>query len=199
VNYLESHDGYTLGDFIRLTLNPALAASKPTRESLVPLSDIEKRIARLAALYLFVSQGVLMIHEGQEWSRTKSLDHNSYEKDDITNHLVFSDADENADLVAYFKGLIRLRSDTQVFRRATADQIHFHRYDDSLHLTATFDTPDGSWLVSLNANPTQSQIVHLPPGYWKVLVSEAHAGVQPIATIGGIVQLAPISGMVLRK
>ena len=199
VNYLESHDGYTLGDFIRLTLNPALASSHPTRESLVPLSDTERRIARLAALYLFVSQGVLMIHAGQEWSRTKSLDHNSYEKDDITNHLVYSDADVNADLLAYFKGLIRLRAETEVFRRATPDQIHFHRYDDSLHLTATLDTPDGSWLVSMNANPTQTQHVHLPPGYWHVLVSGAHAGTEPIATIGGIVQLAPISGMVLRK
>jgi hypothetical protein len=51
----------------------------------------------------------------------------------------------------------------------------------------------------MNANPTQTQVVHLPPGYWHVLVSGAHSGIEPIATIGGIVQLPPISGMVLRK
>jgi len=199
VNYLESHDGYTLGDFIRLTLNPTLASANPSRETLVPLSDHELRIARLAALYLFISQGVPMMHTGQEWSRTKSLDHNSYEKDDITNYLVYSDADVNAGLVSYYRGLIALRAHSDVFRRATSEQIQFHRYDDSQHITATITMPTGSWLVSMNANPTQTQVVHLPPGYWQVLVSGAHAGVEPIATIGGIVQLPPISGMVLRK
>lgn len=199
VNYLESHDGYTLGDFIRLSLNPGLTTNVPTREALVPVSDVELRIARLAAIFLFTSQGVLLMHAGQEWSRTKSLDHDSYEKDDITNHLVYSDADVNSSLVRFYEGLIRLRSHTDVFRRARPEQIHFHRYDDGLHLTATIDTPDGSWLVTMNANPSQTQIIHLPPGYWNVLVSGAHAGVEPIATIGGIVQLPPISGMILRK
>jgi pullulanase/glycogen debranching enzyme len=140
-----------------------------------------------------------MMHTGQEWSRTKSLDHNSYEKDDITNYLVYSDADVNASLVSYYRGLIALRAHSDVFRRTTSEQIQFHRYDDSQHITATITMPTGSWLVSMNANPTQTQVVHLPPGYWQVLVSGAHAGVEPIATIGGIVQLSPISGMVLRK
>ncbi len=203
VNYLESHDGYTLGDFIRKTVNPSITDGNPSREDVVKLNDHELHVARLAALYLFVSQGVTLIHAGQEWARTKVFDHNSYEKDDITNYLVYTDADRNEELVDYYKGLIRLRSESEMFRRSKPENIQFQRYDDSLHLTATFDGTETAdkrtYLVSLNANPTQYQIIHLPPGYWDVLVSGPHAGNRSIAKIGGIVNLPPISGIVLRK
>lgn len=203
LNYLESHDGYTLGDFIRLTLRPELGNRAQDRSDLALLTNHELHISRLAALYLMISQGVPMIHAGQEWSRTKALDHNSYEKDDETNYLNYEEADINPGLVAYYAGLIALRKASPALRRSAPESILFQRYDDSLHMTMTIDgKPIGdphTYLISINTNPTASQIVHLPPGYWDVLVSGPHAGDKPIATIGGILNLPPISGFVLRK
>ena len=94
VNYLESHDGYTLGDFIRIGLNPEI--QEKNIENLyehTKLNELEMSISKLAALSLFVAQGIIMVHAGQEFARSKviartpvndpdegKIDHNSYQK-----------------------------------------------------------------------------------------------------------------------
>ena len=99
VNYLECHDGHTLGDRLRITgkfieenevIKDKIAHSKVSGK----LLDMNK----LGALFLFTSQGIVFMHEGQEWARSKviantgtpdnrigQIDHNSYEKDNETN------------------------------------------------------------------------------------------------------------------
>src|SRR5690554_2209203 len=73
VNYLESHDGYTLGDFIRIVIKPSLIDSPVLDDRTIHLTKKELAIAKLAALTLFVSQGITMIHSGQEWARSKVI------------------------------------------------------------------------------------------------------------------------------
>ncbi len=101
VNYLESHDGYTLGDFIRLALGD-VEKEQIIDDTIknITLTPLQLKINKLAALFLFVSQGIVMIHSGQEFARSKvispntkvkdpnigKLDHNSYEKDNETNY-----------------------------------------------------------------------------------------------------------------
>src|SRR5690606_2690648 len=53
VNYLESHDGYTLGDFIRLVYNPELNQKKIlSKNQIATLEGPELNAARLAAFIL---------------------------------------------------------------------------------------------------------------------------------------------------
>src|SRR5664280_2464831 len=105
VNYLESHDGYTFGDFIRI-------GTKDVRpddiindiDSNALLSAAQLKLNKLGALFLFTSQGITMMHSGQEFARSKviarsyvkdknvgKLDHNSYEKDNETNYINYHD------------------------------------------------------------------------------------------------------------
>lgn len=217
LNYLESHDGYTLGDFIRIGLNPDLLKT-PTdsRERLVPLSADQKAINRLGALFLFLAQGIPMIHAGQEWARTKWIedparldghrhkpDHNSYEKDDATNHLDYRDAAANADLVNYYAGLIRLRKSAPAWRRALPEEIVFTRYDDALHITGMLDSATSGdphiWLFSLNGNPSAEALLPLPDGYWDVVVTDGCAGTDTLLRVAGSIRIPPSSGTVLRK
>ncbi len=69
VNYLESHDGYTLGDFIRIGTGEVKADSViANRDKHAKLSPLQLRLNKLAALFLFTSQGITMIHSGQEFA-----------------------------------------------------------------------------------------------------------------------------------
>ena len=89
VNYIESHDGYTLGDFIRTALKHerrswigkqyhSSRGSENFRDNelanKVFFEEEVIRLQKLAGLMLFVSQGVCMIHAGQEWARSKVLE-----------------------------------------------------------------------------------------------------------------------------
>ena len=102
VNYLESHDGYTLGDFIRLGLGDVKKDQVIKNvDEFVKLTPTQLKLNKLAALFLFTSRGITMISEGQEFARSKvipfnipvddphkgMIDHNSYEKDNETNYI----------------------------------------------------------------------------------------------------------------
>ncbi len=74
VNYLESHDGYTLGDFIRFGLEKVKGDEVILDfDKNVKLSETELKLHKLAAMFLFTSQGITMIHEGQEFGRSKVI------------------------------------------------------------------------------------------------------------------------------
>lgn len=196
LNYLESHDGLTFGDFIRIATDDLGGTDRS-------LTSRQKAILRLGHLFLLTSQGIPMLHAGQEWGRSKGFDHNSYEKDNEVNHLDYGDWQREADLAAYTAGLIRLRRAMPSLRRSPAEAVRFHTYDDALHLTFTIDgKPSGDpfdVIVSMNAHPEVGRMLHLPPGYWDLMVSGAVASDQPIGRIAGVIEVPPVSGVVLRK
>jgi pullulanase/glycogen debranching enzyme len=145
INYLESHDGYTLGDFVRLSINPD-KLNKPVRnkKEFIRLNDAELRVSKFAAFMLFVSQGIPMIHAGQEFARSKIIapspvndpktgfiDHDSYNKDNETNYIDFNEIEVNEELLLYYKNLIELRKKHDVFRKCTPENMHFFQTHDA--------------------------------------------------------------------
>ncbi|MAO64768.1 MAG: pullulanase [Balneola sp.] len=217
VNYLESHDGNTLGDYIRIVLNPE-KADKVFEDATqaTSLSKNEFRVASFAALSLFVTQGITMIHAGQEWARTKiisdplgidpnkgKIDHDSYNKDDETNWLNFNEIQVNKSLFEYYKGLIDLRLQSPALRKATPDEINFKVYDDPLHITFSIDGKSSGdmydYFVSLNANTEQEHEITLPDTYWEIVVDNKKAGSKTIKSVQKSYTVAPSSGVVLRK
>lgn len=217
VNYLESHDGYTLGDFIRIVFNPGLDEEKiHSKNQILTLEGPELNAARLAAFILMISQGITMIHAGQEFARTKlivssevddpdsgKLDHNSYNKDNQTNYLDFSDIHKNNNLFDYYCGLIKLRRSSPALRKSKPESIIFTDYDDPLHFTFSIKdhgTNDPfEYFVSINANSYREHEVELPDGFWQIMVSETVASIVPISVISGFVKVSPLSAILARK
>ena len=217
VNYLEAHDGYTLGDFIRIGLNTSLNHwPVEDKNKLTELTHQQNRIAKLAALYLFSSQGITMMHEGQEWARSKvispdnendpdvgKIDHNSYEKDNPTNYLNFEEITLNRILYRYYQGLITLRKKSPALRKAEPNDIEFHVYHDPLHVTfslygeSTGDPFD--YFISLNGNRSQQHSIVLPDGYWQLVANHQSAGDTPLAITKGSLLVESSSGVILRK
>ena len=215
VNYLESHDGYTLGDFIRLGLRDV------KRDEII--KDVDKnakltpeqlKLNKLAALFLFTSRGITMIHSGQEYARSKviptnipeedphkgMIDHNSYDKDNETNYINYNHVKINNELFEYYKGLIELRKKYQSFRRAEYSDVTFFKYKDKpFVLGYSVKYKNEEFIVLFNADPQKTFDTDLPGGEWNVLADENQAGVQPIRTVHHKLTLNSSTGMILKK
>lgn len=215
VNYLESHDGYTLGDFIRI----GLKSVKPNQvirdiDKNAKLTPLQLKLNKLGALFLLTSQGITMIHAGQEFARSKvipsnievpdnhkgQIDHNSYNKDNETNYINYHHADLNKDLFNYYKGLIELRNKYDAFKYADYEDIVFVKNNNSLFSFAYSLTYENErFFVLFNADRKINTEFILPEGEWEVLVDENTAGTERLGVVKGSYKLNTSTGAVLRK
>ena len=215
VNYLESHDGYTLGDFIRIgsgEMNEQQVIKEV--DSYIKLSPQQLKLNKLAALFLFTSQGIIMMHAGQEYARSKvipennniedemkgKIDHNSYNKDNETNHINYNHVQTNKELVDYYTGLIELRKKYLAFRKAKYEEITFYDPNENEFALGFHLSHSGEdFIILFNANPSKEEKFHLPEGKWDVLVNKDNAGIKILSTITKEIVLEPSTGTVLKK
>lgn len=215
VNYLESHDGYTLGDFIRLgTGDIDKDEVIENVDEYVKLTDTQLRMNKLGALFLFTSQGITMIHSGQEFARTKvipanidtkdpekgMIDHNSYNKDNETNYINYNHADINSDLFNYYAGLIDLRRTYSAFRQAGPKSIRFIDFSKNEYAFGYMLRHGREiFLVFFNADQEKEHDITLRGGDWEILADNVSAGAKSLGIVTEKITLPPISGVVLRK
>jgi pullulanase len=221
VNYLESHDDNTLGDFIRMGTGKVHdgdhVADAYANAKLTPL---ELSLNKLAAMFLLSSQGPAMIAEGQEFARSKviaqttapdsnvgHIDHNSYEKDNETNYINYLHRTLNQGLFDYYKGLIDLRRRYPVFSSVPKKGVEFIKTEDDYLIAFRLngalmpgDAPKNSFIVILNGNPNQAGHITLPKGKWAVMGDKNKVSpTKPMRTESGSVTVPPTSGMILRE
>ena len=215
VNYLESHDGYTLGDFIRLGLKKNSGDEVITDlNKHAILSDAELKLHKLAAMFLFTSQGITMIHEGQEFGRSKviaaenqikdpdvgKIDHNSYNKDNETNYLNFAHKELNLDLFNYYQGLIKLRKKHDAFRKASYESYQFLSVEDNeFALIYEIEYKNNRYFVAFNADTKEKLTINLPEGWWVVLADEKSVKGKNHKSINDEITLNSSSGIILKK
>lgn len=215
VNYLESHDGLTLGDFIRLGLKEADRDQKFTDiDAAAKLTPQQTKLNKLGALFLFTAQGMTMIHEGQEFGRSKiipdngpaadtnkgKIDANSYDKDNEVNYINYKHAVMNKDLVDYYRGLCKLRSRYDAFRHAAYENVKFSPITgNEFALSYSINHGKDQFVCLFNANPDKEQEFTVPAGTWQILVNEKSAGIKVLGTAEGKITLKPSTGMVIKK
>lgn len=215
VNYLESHDGYTLGDFIRLAVGGVEKDEVITNvDENAILSELQLKLNKLAALFLFTCQGIIMIHEGQEFARSKvifsdikindpgkgTLDHNSYEKDNETNYINYDHSEINNELVEYYKGLIELRLHNDVFKKAERECISFNNIsDDPFVISFSIKHKMEEFFIVMNANQTESLVVNLPDGMWSILVDGNKSFYKNQEDVTGEIKIPAVAGSILKK
>ena len=157
-----------------------------------------------------------MIHEGQEYARSKVtastnapdtnvgyIDHNSYNKDNETNYLDYTQRDLNRPLYNYYKGLTALRAQWTAFVNAPKNATKFLPTQDEFFIAYTLKNTPGAgkakeFLVLLNGNPEKPGLFELPKGEWTLLANDAV--VDPSGKLGKaqpMVRVPATSGMVL--
>ena len=210
INYLEAHDDHTFGDFVRIGNGDVDEHSViHDRKENAKLSDKQLALNKLGALFLFTSQGITFMHEGQEWARSKviadtnvpdiyigQIDHNSYNKDNETNWLNWNEKDMNYDLVNYYKGLIQFRKKYPEFRHSEPDDFEFIDVGEQVALAYILQD---KFLVALNGDPINKLELDLPEGEWKVFVDGDKVDLKNSKILSGLFSVKPTSGIILLK
>lgn len=137
------------------------------------------RIQALGIGLLAVSQGIMFLHGGVEFGRSKGGHHNSYNAPDSVNQFVWSRKAHLPELFHFTKEIIALRRNHPVFRltsrREIANRLRFY---DALCPTPESivvylngeELPGESWretLILVNPHP-KDRSFPLPAGSWNV-------------------------------
>lgn len=135
VNFITSHDGFTLYDMVSYNSKRNEDNGENNRdgdnhnlswnsgfESSPGSPKVERlrlrRMRTFAALLLF-SQGIPMICAGDEWGRSQRGNNNAWCQDNETSWLNWNLMKDNRDLFRFFKRCIALRARHPLFRRTT--------------------------------------------------------------------------------
>ena len=110
ISYVSCHDDMCLFDRLKASL-PGVS-----KDELI-------RLDLLAQTAVFTSQGVPFMLSGEELLRTKQGVHNSFESPDSINHLDWSNKEKYPQVFNYYKNLIAMRKNHQVFRLGSASLV----------------------------------------------------------------------------
>jgi pullulanase len=204
INYVASHDNYTLWD--QIVNGMGRGFEKPSEPRKPDADDIRRD--KLAYGIILTSQGIPFIHAGDEMLRTKFGDYNSYQSPDEYNKIRWDWKKDYIDVFNYYKGLIALRKEHPAFRMTSREQIENHFQEimlanDMVAYKLTDNANGDSWeniLVVYNPYPSDQQIP-LDEGAWSVVVNDQEAGPGPVTgllkTFKGTATVPKLSMMVL--
>lgn len=194
VNFVACHDGYTLVDKLKLSVQGDHAA-----EELVPID-------KLVHTVLLTSQGIPFIRGGEEVMQDKKGEPNSFKSPDSVNQIDWSFKAQNRDFFDYIRGLIALRKAHPAFRIPTVDGLqkwlHFMDTGDSGVIAYTLgEYANGDeWkeiLVAFNGIRDQAEIT-IPEEDWIVVCRDGQINLESEEHLsGGKVQIAASSALIL--
>ena len=209
VNFLEVHDDYCFNDYLRLS------SSRNSKDDIIddPMKHIELdddllRKNKLGALILLTSQGIPIIHQGQDWAHSQiiaetdahdpnvgKMDRNPYNKDNETNWVNWLEKEQNKKLADYYSGLIDLRRTHTEFRHTTKKDFKFQGLADHALGYVIRDRI----AVYINGENSTAVETDLPEGKWQLIVNNEEVNLNGIRQVSGKISIPPTSGMVLQR
>jgi len=133
INYLSCHDGFTLSDQVSYSRKHNEANGEGNRDGMDDsfvwnsgcegpcdnqrIIDLRRRRIKSLVTILLLSQGTPMLLAGDEFGRSQGGNNNAWCQDNPTSWLNWDLAEENQDLLLFFKKVIGLRERHPTFRR----------------------------------------------------------------------------------
>lgn len=133
INFLTSHDGFTLMDLVSYAHKHNLANGEENQDGcdyniswnsgVEGLTDdpeilaLRRRRIKTMAVILMLSQGTPMLLAGDEFGRSQQGNNNAYCQDNEISWLNWQLAEDNSAMLRFFRYLISLRKGHRVFRR----------------------------------------------------------------------------------
>jgi pullulanase len=106
LNFIECHDGYTLAD-------------KVVKET----GSLNKDLAAMAMAMLILSQGILFMHQGQEFLKSKNMLDNTYNDNSGLNLIEWKKLDQEKDYFELIKKLLKFRKENSDLFFDSLDEI----------------------------------------------------------------------------
>ena len=133
INFVTSHDGYTLNDLVAYERKHNLANGEDNRDGdnnnysanygvegptrRLPILRLRRRQAKNFLATLMLSQGVPMVVSGDEVLRTQRGNNNAYCQDNATSWFDWRLVERNAEMLRFTQALVDLRLHQPVLRR----------------------------------------------------------------------------------
>ena len=233
MGYIESHDDATLGDILRVLSGSYTYLDRKKQPNRI--KNIEKHIkfspqvmkaSKIGAVSLFLTQGPIMLHLGQEWGRSKitpnleelgisevtnkgaigtSSDNlvsgvqtpNSYSADNETNWINYEHIALNQELYDYYQGLIAFRKSQKLLGAAKPEQIEIVHNSNQNALGVIIDE---SIFGFVNSDPKKKAVFVIADGEYEVFVNGKKASDKAFATMkGGTITIKPAEALILKK
>ncbi len=140
VNFITSHDGFTLADMVSYNEKQNLANGEDSRDgdnnnlswnsgatgetADKNIQALRQRRIKTMALILFLSQGVPMLVAGDEFGQSQKGNNNAWCQDNEISWLDWGLPEKNKNQLRFFRKLIHLRRNHAIFRRAEFFEVH---------------------------------------------------------------------------
>lgn len=181
MNYIEVHDNNTLFDKLYYSLNNTVkfAELDKKRPDDAQLLEKIKALHKLAGFILLTSQGIPVLHLGQDFMRTKHGVENSYNSPDEINAVCWKRKLEFFDVFTYYKNLIDMRKNNVVFslpldvdvRKAIEFRRDIFLPDNQNAIGYTLDSENKKFFIVINPYPYDIN-VNLKENGWNILLFE---------------------------
>ena len=186
ISYVSCHDDMCLADRIKATL---------------PRASVKERIAlhKLAETFVFTSQGVPFIFNGDEIMRDKSGVHNSYNSPDKINAINWNQKTTYREVFDYIKDLISLRKFHPAFRMGDAEKVRKYMTflpvkGSNLIAFILKDHANGdSWnniIVAFNSRKKGAKIA-VPKGRYTIVCKNGRINLKGIGHVNGTKIIIP--------
>ena len=192
VNYITSHDGFTLYDLVSYNEKHNWANGQNNQDGMnenyswncghegdqgapAEVLALRRRQVKNFFCVLMLSNGTPMFRAGDEFLNTQFGNNNPYNQDNITGWLDWSQFEQNQDVFRFFKSMIQFRRDHPTLGRS-----RFWREDVAWYGTSALAdlSPDSHSLAFClhGASQNDQDIYVMINGYWEKLEFQIQEG-----------------------
>lgn len=196
INYVSCHDNYTLWDRYEIL------SKEDSKEEL-------KKKNMLSAAIVFTAQGVPFFLQGEEFGRSKPIENsderaeNSYNMPLYTNSLKYDRLYEFRDMYEYYRGLIQIRKNHELFRLATVEDVveklNFIDCEEKNVVAYTLKDDNEQLFVVYNANKADVTLQLPKDGEWTVIAQGTQTNNAGLCTIKNQAEIPGISCLIAIK
>lgn len=226
INFITCHDGFSLKDLVSYHSKHNLANGEENRDGMdqnlswncgaegpsddPSINELRLRQMKNFHLALIISQGIPMIHMGDEYGHTKKGNNNTWCQDNSLNWFQWKKLEKNKEFYKFYSGLIHFRKDSPLLKqtRFLSDAaIEWHGKvpfepnweSNNTFIAFTLKDPMGQDLyVAFNAR-NEPATVHFPTNQswiWIANSSETLAEKQPVPST---YEMLPYSSLLLQS
>jgi|GEM_PF-646355 len=181
VNFVECHDNATMMDFC----------------------GNNSKIAMLGGLVVLTSQGIPMLHEGQEFLKNKFGNDNSYDQDNDVNYIDWGLKAKNKAAFDFFAGLVKIRKTFPQFRNdqpLNEKQIKWILVENQNGLGYQLFGKECDIIVLLNSDSKNWIKFPLPDDKdWTILCNGTEVNLKGLGAAKGDYGVPPVSGVILMR
>lgn len=179
VNFVSCHDGFTLYDTVAYNDKHNEANGEGNRDGHsynlswncgaegasddLLINELRERQMRNLLATLLLSQGVPMLHAGDEFARTQRGNNNAYCQDNELSWLDWSQTPQQALLVDFVSALVALRRRSQGLRRDTF--LKGARHADHEHKDVSWRHPSGGELTAADWHDAEARSIGVLIGH----------------------------------